>query len=165
MIRAGQISAVAVLGVACTAIVFTPSPRHSSARQGVGAYGVPGMGANLPVHFVENAGQTDARVRFHAQGAGFAFFFLTAREAVFRFAPQYAGGTTRLNTRLRTMTVPPERSCGCGMSTGTRTSPWPATTARQGRSTTCLETIRQAGAGACPSTGGWSTATSGPGST
>ena len=41
--------------------------------------------ANLPVNFVENAGQTDARVRFYAQGAGFAFY-LTAQEAVFRFA-------------------------------------------------------------------------------
>ena len=97
MIRVGQICSVAVLGLACTAIVLTPSPRHSPARRGAGASGVPGMGANLPVHFVENAGQTDARVRFHAQGAGFAFF-LTAQEAVFRFAPQSAGRTTHLTT-------------------------------------------------------------------
>ena len=101
------------------------------------------MGANLPVHFVENAGQTDARVRFHAQGAGFAFF-LTAQEAVFRFAPQSPSRTTPLTTvadhngaagailRLR-------------LSMGTRTSPWQARTARQGRSTTCLETTPQAG--------------------
>ena len=97
MIRAGQLCAVAVLGIACTAIVFTPSPRHVSGSPGAGAHRVPGMGVNLPVHFVENAGQTDARVRFHAQGAGFAFF-LTAQEAVFRFAPQSSGRTPSLTT-------------------------------------------------------------------
>ena len=97
MIKTGQVCAVAVLGLAFTAIVFTPTPRHSSGGPGAGANRVPGMGTNLPVHFVENAGQTDARVRFHAQGAGFAFF-LTAQEAVFRFAPQSSGRTTRLTT-------------------------------------------------------------------
>ena len=97
MIRAGQVCAVAVLGLASAAIVFTSSPRHSSDRPRASAYTVPGIGANLPVHFVENAGQTDARVRFHAQGAGFAFF-LTAQEAVFRFAPQSSDRTTGMTT-------------------------------------------------------------------
>ena len=95
MIKASQACAVAVVGLALTAIVFTPTPRHPSGGPGAGAHPVPRMGTNLPVHFIENAGQTDARVRFHAQGAGFAFF-LTAQEAVFRLAPQSSGRTTRL---------------------------------------------------------------------
>src|SRR6185436_3112635 len=88
MIKAGPACVVAVLCIAFTASVFTP--RHSTVGSSAGAYGGPGIVANLPVNFVENAGQTDARVRFHAQGAGFAFF-LTAQEAVFRLAPQAPG--------------------------------------------------------------------------
>ena len=88
MIKVSQVCAFALLGVVSTGIIHISSPRRgSSGSPGSGLYATHGMGANLPVHFVENAGQTDPRVRFHAQGAGFAFF-LTAQEAVFRFAPQ-----------------------------------------------------------------------------
>ena len=51
--------------------------------------------SNLPVNFIENAGQTDARVRFYAHGADFAFF-LTAQEAVFQFAPRSSNRATLL---------------------------------------------------------------------
>lgn len=51
--------------------------------------------SSLPVNFVENMGQTDARVRFYAHGADFAFF-LTAQEAVFRFAPRSLNRATPL---------------------------------------------------------------------
>ena len=40
--------------------------------------------ANLPLMFVENRGRADARVRFYAQGARYAFY-LTPREIVLAF--------------------------------------------------------------------------------
>jgi hypothetical protein len=39
---------------------------------------------NLPLTFVENRGQTDQRVRYHAQGPGYAFYF-TPEEVVLSF--------------------------------------------------------------------------------
>jgi hypothetical protein len=48
--------------------------------------------ARLPLAFVPNAGQTDARVRFSTQTAGARFYF-TEKEAVFTFAD--AGGRDR----------------------------------------------------------------------
>ncbi len=41
--------------------------------------------ANLPVSFVENEGQTDARVRYFAQGDGYSFF-ITPSEVMLSFA-------------------------------------------------------------------------------
>ena len=41
--------------------------------------------ADLPVSFVENRGQTDARVRYYAQGNGYGFF-LTPSEVMLSFA-------------------------------------------------------------------------------
>jgi hypothetical protein len=45
--------------------------------------------AKLPVSFVENRGQTDARARYYAQGNGYAFF-LTPSSVVLSFAKQQA---------------------------------------------------------------------------
>jgi hypothetical protein len=51
--------------------------------------------AKLPLSFVPNAGQLDARVRYSAQSGGAAFYF-TAREAVFSFAAKARGLVLRL---------------------------------------------------------------------
>ncbi len=55
------------------------APPRSSREQVLQAY------ANLPLRFVENRGQTDARVRYHAQGPRYAFY-LTREEIVLSFA-------------------------------------------------------------------------------
>jgi hypothetical protein len=52
-----------------------PSTASATKQQGLAAYG------KLPLAFTANAGQSDARVRYSAQGAGFAVF-LTRREAM-----------------------------------------------------------------------------------
>ncbi|HMJ00978.1 MAG TPA: hypothetical protein VK488_14170, partial [Gaiellaceae bacterium] len=52
-----------------------PSTASATKQQGLAAYG------KLPLAFTANAGQTDARVRYSAQGAGFSVF-LTRREAM-----------------------------------------------------------------------------------
>jgi len=53
-------------------------PPALTKQQARSAYG------QLPLAFTPNAGQTDARVRYYAQGAGFGVF-LTRREAVLAF--------------------------------------------------------------------------------
>ena len=51
--------------------------------------------AKLPLSFVPNAGQMDARVRYSAQSGGRSFYF-TTREAVFSFAAKSEGLVLRL---------------------------------------------------------------------
>ncbi len=46
----------------------------------------------MPVSFVENEGQTDARVRYFAQGDGYSFF-MTPSEVMLSFAKDSAGGS------------------------------------------------------------------------
>lgn len=48
--------------------------------------------ANLPLRFVENRGQTDARVRYHAQGDRYAFY-LTREEIVLSLAKRLGGAS------------------------------------------------------------------------
>jgi hypothetical protein len=55
--------------------------------------------AKLPVSFVENRGQTDARVRYYAQGNRFAFY-LTREEVVFSFAKEKAAPEVALALRF-----------------------------------------------------------------
>ena len=90
--------ATGAVGIAAAGIVigiadpWDPSPR-SSDRSDEGA--VPALTerqqraadayAKLPVSFVENHGQTDARVRYYAQGNGYSFF-LTPSEVMLSFA-------------------------------------------------------------------------------
>jgi len=50
--------------------------------------------ANLPLAFIENRGQVDRRVRYHAQGRNFAFY-LTPEEIVLRFAKKSAASVAR----------------------------------------------------------------------
>jgi hypothetical protein len=50
----------------------------------------------LPLAFVPNAGQADARVRYQAQAGGASFYF-TQRAAVFSFAKKEQGVTLRLS--------------------------------------------------------------------
>ncbi len=85
MIRASLARVLAVFGLLLGAIVLTgihsdnPNSLRSGKPAALRAY------ADLPVYFIENAGQTDPRVRFYAQGSGYVFY-LSAREAVFQFA-------------------------------------------------------------------------------
>ena len=53
----------------------------------------------LPLVFEANAGQTDSRVKFLAQGAGYRLF-LTPREAVFLFAPGESGDASVVRLTL-----------------------------------------------------------------
>jgi Beta-propeller repeat len=48
--------------------------------------------AKLPVSFVENRGQTDPRVRYYAQGNGYAFY-MTPSEVMLTFANQHDAAT------------------------------------------------------------------------
>ena len=77
--------AVSVFGllaiVVAAGLAVRPGPLpalHESSGQAAGAYG------KLPLSFVPNRGQTDARARFYAQGAGHAFYF-TPDKAVLSF--------------------------------------------------------------------------------
>jgi hypothetical protein len=72
------VAALATGGDRPAAAAFREAKRQPSApmkQQALAAY------AELPLAFVANAGQTDARVRYSTQGAGFAVF-LTRREAM-----------------------------------------------------------------------------------
>src|SRR5437667_10511222 len=85
--RARRPFALALLATAAAGILLPLGPANASRagatgepsaptkQQALAAYG------KVPLGFVANAGQTDARVRYSAQGAGFAFF-LTPREAM-----------------------------------------------------------------------------------
>ena len=97
MVRARQACAVALLGLVSTVILLTAIRSHASKSQHFDKPQTSRMYSDLPVNFVENAGQTDARVKFYAHGAGFAFY-LTAQEAVFQFASQSLSRTTPLTT-------------------------------------------------------------------
>ena len=67
-LAAWSVRQVGWFGKNCAAIVLPPAPLHATF-------------AELPLIFEANAGQTDARVRFLAQGSGYRFF-LTGTEAV-----------------------------------------------------------------------------------
>lgn len=69
-----------------TPAMHSSADHHSAAKT---AY------ATLPVGFVPNAGQMDARVRYAAQSGGGSFYF-TNREAVFAFASKGEGLVLRL---------------------------------------------------------------------
>jgi hypothetical protein len=56
--------------------------------------------ANLPVAFVENRGQTDARVRYYAQGPRYAFY-LTRDEVIVSFMNAPASGGVALALQFR----------------------------------------------------------------
>jgi hypothetical protein len=64
------------------------APPPSSREQVLHAYG------NLPLRFVENRGQTNARVRYHAQGPRYTFF-LTREEIVLSFARRSRASDSR----------------------------------------------------------------------
>src|SRR5207248_10976390 len=55
--------------------------------------------AKLPIAFVENRGQTDARVRYYAQGSRYAFY-LTADDVEFAFASKQPAIETALALRF-----------------------------------------------------------------
>jgi hypothetical protein len=72
------------------AAVATPAGARPAAKEkALAAYG------RLPLAFVPNAGQTEARVRFQAQAGGASFWF-TPTEAVFAFAAERQGHVLRL---------------------------------------------------------------------
>ena len=63
------------LGPAEASLQARRTASSATKQRALGAY------AKLPLAFIANAGQTDMRVRYSAQGAGFAVF-LTRREAM-----------------------------------------------------------------------------------
>ena len=98
-----------VIGAAA-GILLQLGPAHASSeeasatrpsatkQQALAAYG------KLPLAFTANAGQTDARVRYSAQGAGFSVFF-TRREAM--LALQRPGKQARAGGRSRSASSAP----------------------------------------------------------
>src|SRR3984893_4108216 len=89
------VPAAACLGMAALAIAVLAGGNRAATRPHVGRQGQgqthqvqtnqvqPNQGsreqvlkayANLPLTFVENRGQTDSRVRYSAQGSGYAFY-------------------------------------------------------------------------------------------
>ena len=75
------------ISVAIIAVALTASGAGGSAAPGHQASATLSVAnplANLPLTFVENRGQTDARVRYYAQGPRYAFY-LTSRDIVLTF--------------------------------------------------------------------------------
>jgi hypothetical protein len=111
------VTARAGLGLlAFTLVVWTGSPCASAGRsdavQRTDASGIRAAAdlnyqardamrayTNLPVAFVENRGQTDARVRYYAQGHRYAFF-LTPQDIVLSFANSTASEQLALSLRF-----------------------------------------------------------------
>jgi hypothetical protein len=90
MVIRGRIMVAAVLSMAVAPPAATQGgPRNRVTPTPPGAY------ANVPLAFVPNAGQTDARVRFQTQAGGASFYF-TPKEAVFAFAAEKKGHVLRL---------------------------------------------------------------------
>jgi Beta-propeller repeat len=93
-----------IIGLAASvaAIAMAFSVTHAPASQPSAQDGAPALTAQqqqaaaayakLPVSFVENRGQTDARVRYYARGNGYAFY-MTPSEVMLMFAKQ--DGATR----------------------------------------------------------------------
>lgn len=77
------------------AVAFTFVRNNTSTNWRSDRAAASGTYTKLPVQFIENAGQTDARVRFHAHGAGYAFY-LTPQEAVFQFSSKIPSQTSLL---------------------------------------------------------------------
>lgn len=72
--RALTLLSILLLGMAAVGRAAVPpppvgAPLDGNREQVLEAY------ANLPLSFVENRGQTDKRVRYHAQGSHYAFYF------------------------------------------------------------------------------------------
>ena len=99
--------AVATAGIV---IVASPSNPSSQASDRPDEGTVPALTARqqqaadhyakLPVSFVENQGQTDARVRYYAQGNGYGFF-LTPSEVVLSFAKDSTRAADSARARAR----------------------------------------------------------------
>lgn len=91
------LSAVLLLALGSSVAARSAAPMLSAAapdsavskKEARAAYGT------LPLAFVPNAGQTDARVRYSAQAGGASFYF-TQKEAVFSFARKEKGLALRL---------------------------------------------------------------------
>ena len=145
---------LALLSVAAAGVLLQIGPAQASSKkarrstapatkqQALAAYG------KLPLAFTANAGQTDARVRYSAQGAGFSVF-LTRREAMLALQ-RPASSAEGVAWRSRSAS-----------SARTGTSPSAASARGRAGSTTCSETTPPSGAPACAPTSASSTATSG----
>ena len=112
---------LALLSVAAAGVLLQIGPAQASSekargstasatkQQALAAYG------KLPLAFTANAGQTDKRVRYSAQGAGFSVF-LTRREAMLSSSVRASGGgrRSRSASSARTRTSPSAASAGAG---------------------------------------------------
>ena len=78
-----------------SSIFAQPRLRSGGSLKGTDAAIARAAYAKLPLSFVPNTGQLDARVRYSAQSGGAAFYF-TTREAVLSFAAKAKGVVLRL---------------------------------------------------------------------
>ena len=162
------------------AAVFQPSPaiaqgqtHQGSNEQVLKAY------ANLPLTFVENRGQTDARVRYYTQGPHYAFY-LTDQEVMLSFdkGPGATGVSAGSKPGARGSLIPRssprsrrdrqaqmESPWHCGSWGATRGWLWRVRRAHLGMPTISGATNRRSGTRQCPATSRLSTASSGLGST
>ena len=115
-----------------------PAPPAAAERRATDAY------ASLPLAFVPNAGQTDERVRYYAQGAGYGLYF-TDHKAVLALKRASAA------TRSSSASSEPIR----------RPSPWLATAPQEGSTTSRAQSTTPT----CPPTAASSTAICGRAST
>src|SRR5216117_2656545 len=89
-------TAFASNGVGSNAVAPPPSAGpldHGGRERALNAF------ASLPLAFVENRGQTDARVRYYAQGSRYAFH-LTRREVVLSFVKGSGASSQALGSRI-----------------------------------------------------------------
>jgi hypothetical protein len=87
--------ALMALGSSAAAQSATPTLRTPATDSAAAKKNARAAYAKLPLAFVPNAGQTDARVRYSAQAGGASFYF-TQKEAVFSFAGKRQGLALRL---------------------------------------------------------------------
>ena len=120
MIRASLARVLAVFGLLLGAIVLTGIHSDNSNSLPSGKPAALRAYANLPVYFIENAGQTDPRVRFYAQGSGYVFY-LSAQEAVFQFAARSSTSAAQFDASRGTEVRRPEQSFVCDSLTAIRT--------------------------------------------
>jgi hypothetical protein len=117
-LTAGLLSLLAFVGAAALLLGARPAPAPAeppamTKQRSLDAY------AKLPLNFIPNEGQTDARVRFYAHGAGHSFYF-TPRAAVLAFTKRADGKERGVALHLRFAGADPAPTIE-GVQTGTGT--------------------------------------------
>jgi hypothetical protein len=127
--RGGPVIGLLALGVFVLALALLPRPGSLSggATRPDGLHA--GAAKQLPLSFIPNRGQTDSRVRYYAQGSGYAFYF-TPGKAVLSFQEKGRGDALHLRFvgASAGARLSPERRGGGKVSylTGNRPAKWQA---------------------------------------